>query len=167
MGAHRAAVQAQDVSVHVAWCAVLAALMALPARSGAAPPGVPGADRAAIEKLEQRWIADIAQGDRDDLATILADDYRDVDWQGRVRDKNALLAGIHRSADTSQHITELHVRAWGDTAVATGINEVHSRGDDRTVEVAFTDVFARVDGHWRAISSQETVRRPPASGARP
>jgi len=49
---------------------------------------------------------------------------------------------------------------WGDTAIATGINEVRSRSKGWTVEVPFTDVFARIDGHWLAVSSQETVRQP-------
>jgi hypothetical protein len=33
------------------------------------------------------------------------------------------------------------------------------------VEVSFTDVFARIDGNWRAVSSQETLRKPPAASA--
>jgi hypothetical protein len=28
------------------------------------------------------------------------------------------------------------------------------------VEVSFTDVFARIDGRWLAVSSQETLRKP-------
>lgn len=116
-----------------------------------------------VEKLEQRWVADIARGDRDDLATLLANDYRDVDWKGEARDKRTLLAGLHASADTTQHITQLQVRVWGDAAVATGTNEVHSRSKGWTVEVSFTDVFARIDGHWLAVSSQETLRKPSKS----
>jgi len=103
------------------------------------------------------------QGNRDALATILADDYRDIDWHGSIRDKQALLAGTHRSPATSQHITHLDVRVGGETAVATGVNEAHSVGKDWTVKVSFTDVFARIDGHWRAVASQETVRKPSSS----
>jgi hypothetical protein len=140
-------------------------LMGLPCLSSAAPPPqtastTQGAARRSVEELEQRWIADIARGDRDDLATLLAADYRDIDWKGRMRDKPALLAGLHASADTTQHITHLRVRAWGDTAVATGINQVHSHSKGWTVEVPFTDVFAWIGGHWLAVSSQETVRKP-------
>lgn len=145
--------------------ATFVALMALPVWSAAATPPQTASDarsvaQHAVEKLEQRWIADIAHGDRDDLATLLADDYRDIDWKGDVRDKTTLLASLHPSADATQHITHLQVRVWGDTAVATGINEVHSRSKGWTVEVPFTDVFARIDGHWLAVSSQETLRKP-------
>lgn len=143
-------------------------LVALPMLSSAATPSQTASNaqsvaERAVEKLEQRWIADIARGDRDDLAAMLADDYRDIDWKGDSRDKSTLLAGLHPSADTTQGITQLQVRVWGDTAVATGTNEVHSRSKGWTVEVAFTDVFARIDGHWLAVSSQETLRKPPKS----
>ena len=144
---------------------IFGVLAVLPLVSSAATPPQPASNaqntaQRAVAKLEQRWIADIARGDRDDLATLLADDYRDIDWKGDIRDKPTLLAGVHPSADTTQHITHLQVRVWGDTAVATGINEVHSRSKGWTVEVPFTDVFAHVDGHWLAVSSQETVRKP-------
>jgi hypothetical protein len=150
--------------------AVSAATAALPALALAAQPvGVPSAmhgtraDKLAVAQLEHRWIADIASGDRADLATILVHDYRDIDWRGRVRDKEALLASLGKPSGTSQHILALQVRAWGDIAVATGTNEVHSATKGWTAEVSFTDVFARIDGHWRAVASQETLRKP-ASG---
>lgn len=135
--------------------------------AAASPPPATGqsADQRAIAALEQRWVADIAQGNRGDLATMLADDFRDIDWQGHPRDRQAVLAGIHPSTGTTQHITRLDVRVWGDTAVATGVNEVHSDSKGWTVEVSFTDVFARIDGNWRAVSSQETLRKPPAASA--
>ncbi len=118
------------------------------------------ADKAAIAQLEQRWLAAIATGDRSALNTILADDYRDINWAGQVRGKAELIADPDVPANTTRVITHLEVRVWGDTAVATGINQVHSSDKGWTVEVPFTDVFARIDGQWRAVSSQETMRRP-------
>ncbi|HEX5354070.1 MAG TPA: nuclear transport factor 2 family protein [Rhodanobacteraceae bacterium] len=147
----------RDRFVGLAW------LMLLPTTTVAAPPPQAAADGAAVTRLEQRWIADIAGGNRDDLATILADDYRDLDWQGHPRNKVALLAAIGKPRNSTQRITQLDVRVWGNAAVATGINQVQTRSTGRTVEIAFTDVFARIDGHWHAVSSQETVRRPTAS----
>lgn len=143
-------------------CAVLAALPLLSNAATHPPePRPQNADRLAIEALEQRWIADIDAGNRDDLATILADNYRDIDWQGHLRDKQALLDALHKPANATQRVTQLQVRTWGDTAVATGTNEVRSSHKGWAVEVSFTDVFARIDGRWRAVSSQETLRKPP------
>ena len=124
-------------------------------------------DRSDIARLERRWIADIARGDRRDLAAILADDYMDIDWRGHRRDKHALLDALRPDAGRTQRISALQVRTWGDAAVATGTNRVHSSAQGRNVEVSFSDVFACIDGDWRAVSSQETVARPPAGAATP
>lgn len=43
------------------------------------------ADRAAVARLEQRWVADLASANRRDLASTLADDYPDIDWRGDTR----------------------------------------------------------------------------------
>ena len=116
-------------------------------------------DRAAVTQLEQRWLAAVSPGgDRGALDGILADDYVDTDWQGHLRNKADLLAGTTAN-DVSEHVTGMRVRVWGDTAVATGINHVHSGAKGWSVDVAFTDVFSRIDGRWRAVSSQETLRK--------
>jgi len=117
-------------------------------------------DRAAVARLEQRWLAAVSPGgDRRALDGILADDYVDTDWQGHLRNKAALLAGT-TAKDMGEHVTGMRVRVWDDTAIATGINHMHSDTQGWSVDVAFTDVFSRIDGRWRAVSSQETLRKP-------
>lgn len=116
-------------------------------------------DRAAVAQLEQRWLAAVSPGgDRHALDGILADDYVDTDWQGHLRNKSDLLAGT-TAKDVIEHVTGMRVRVWGDTAIATGINHMHSGAKGWSVDVAFTDVFSRIDGRWRAVSSQETLRK--------
>lgn len=138
-----------------------AALAGLPARTCHEATGTAG-----IAALEQRWIADIDRGDRHDLASLLAGDYQDIDWQGRRRGKRVLLAAVQPNPDIHQRIRALQVRAWGDTAVATGSNRVQSRSKGWTVAVSFTDVFACIDGSWRAVSSQETLVKPATRSAK-
>jgi len=129
-------------------------------RTGEAPAGT---DSATIARLEQRWVVAVSPGgDRGTLEQILADDYVDTDWQGHTRNKADLLRAPAAKGATEQ-VTDLHVRTWGDTAVATGINHMHSSAKGWSVDVAFTDVFSRIDGHWRAVSSQETLRKPALS----
>ena len=116
-------------------------------------------DRDAVTQLEQRWLAAVSPGgDRSALNGILADDYIDTDWQGHLRNKADLLTGT-TAKDVSEQVTGMRVRVWGDTAVATGINHMHSGAKGWSVDVAFTDVFSRIDGRWRAVSSQETLRK--------
>jgi len=120
-------------------------------------------DSATIARLEQRWVAAVSPGgDRGMLDEILASDYIDVDWQGHTRSKADLLQASAAKGAT-EHVTGMRVRVWGDTAVATGINHMHSSTKGWSVDVAFTDVFSRIDGHWRAVSSQETLRKPAQS----
>lgn len=129
---------------------------------GAASPAfahTADADKAQIAQLETRWLAAIRTGDRAALAPILADDFIDVSAQGQIRGKAQVIADSAAPAGASQTIVQLNVRVWGDTAVATGVNQVHSPDKGWTVEIPFTDVFARIHGRWRAVSSQETLRR--------
>lgn len=117
-------------------------------------------DSVTVTKLEQRWLAAVSPGgDRGTLKDILADDYVDTDWQGRTRNKADLLGGATQE-DVTERVTGMRVRVWGDTAVATGINHMHSSAKGWSVDVAFTDVFSRTGGRWRAVSSQETLRKP-------
>lgn len=124
------------------------------------------ADRAAVMRLERRWVAALAPGgDRRALADILADDYLDIDWRGRIRHKADLIHAAASPQGALQHVTGLEVRVWGNSAVATGVNIVRVPAKGWTSKVAFTDVFVRRDGRWRAVSSQETLRKAPAAGA--
>lgn len=120
------------------------------------------ADKAQIMQLETRWLAALRTGDRAALEPILADDFIDISAQGQLRSKADVIADSAAPSGTTQTVTRLNIRVWGDTAVATGINEVHSE-KGWTVEVPFTDVFARIHGRWRAVSSQETSRGPKGS----
>lgn len=142
-------------------CLVAAVFVASATAALAAPATT--AEQAAVAKLEQRWLAAVEPGgDRHALESILADDFVDVDWRGQIRHKADLIDAPPGKRGVVQHVTDLHIRVWGDTAVATGINHAHSTARGWTVAVPFTDVFARIDGHWRAVSSQETVRKPAA-----
>lgn len=140
----------------VAAFAMLACASAAFPRAGEA---LPATDSATIVNLEQRWLAAVSPGgDRGTLDAILAEDYIDTDWQGRTRDKADLLKGVTAKGVT-ERVTGMRVRVWGDTAIATGINHMHSAAKGWSVDVAFTDVFSRIDGRWRAVSSQETLRK--------
>ncbi|HET9836337.1 MAG TPA: nuclear transport factor 2 family protein [Rhodanobacteraceae bacterium] len=120
------------------------------------------AGKAQIIALEHRWLDAIRHHDRRALEMILADRFVDINASGRVRDRDEAIAHASAPADTTQTITQIKVRSYGDTAIATGINTVHSRTQGWTVDIAFTDVFVRGDHGWQAVSAQETLRKPDA-----
>ncbi|MGA9343405.1 MAG: nuclear transport factor 2 family protein [Rhodanobacteraceae bacterium] len=119
--------------------------------------------KAQIAELEQRWIDAAVTGDRRALKTILADDFIDVSAKGEIRGKSDVIGHPATSRNVTQSIKDLTVRVWGDTAVATGVNRVHSTDKGWTVEVPFSDTFARIGGQWRAVSAQETLRHSDAA----
>lgn len=135
---------------------LLLALLAAPVLS-AAPAGKQDGP---IAKLEHTWIAAIRHHDTAALARILADDFIDINVHGQTRDKAAAMAASAAPPGTTQTLHDLKVRRYGDSAVANGINVVHSTAKGWTVRVAFTDVFVRRHGTWQAVSAQETLRRP-------
>jgi ketosteroid isomerase-like protein len=144
-----------------AWAAMLAMPAAGTATAAAqdiatqAPAGHSAV--AQIEQVERDWLAALRNDDRAALGRILADDFTDISVHGEVRHKAEAVA--HRVApDTVQHVHDLQVRVYADTAVATGINTVHSRAQGWSVDVAFTDVFVHRHGRWQAVSAQETLR---------
>lgn len=124
-----------------------------------APASGPATDRARIAALEQQWLTAIGRHDRQALEKILAPGFVDINANGQTRDREEAIAHASAPADTTQAIKQLKVRVDGDTAIATGVNEVHSTTKGWTAEVAFTDVFERVGGSWRAVSAQETLRK--------
>lgn len=122
----------------------------------------------AIVRLEHAWLAAARQHDRPALKHILADDFIDTDIHGRTRDKSATVT--HRGAPpgTTQTLQHLKIRRYDDMAIATGTNVVHSKAQGWTARIAFTDVFTRRQGRWRAVSAQETLvhTAPPRSQTR-
>ena len=140
---------------------MLAALSIAALACGAHAAQPNDSDQAQIISLEHRWLSAIRSGDRQALDGILADGFTDIDTNGRTRDRAEAIAHASAPPDTTQKITQLQVRVFGDTAIANGINTVHSQSRGWTVGVAFTDVFVRGHGAWRAVSAQETLRKPP------
>jgi ketosteroid isomerase-like protein len=132
-----------------------------------AAPATPGADRGRIAALEQHWLAAIRNRDHHALESILADGFTDITVTGEKRGRREAIALAVAPADTTQTIIQLDVRVFDNTAIATGINQVHSRTQGWTAEVAFTDVFIREHGDWRAISAQETLRKPAPAATTP
>jgi ketosteroid isomerase-like protein len=139
-----------------------AAALALMAACGAVAASTTVPDRAQIAALEQQWLQAIRHHDRPALEKILGEGFIDINADGRTRGRDEAIAHASAPADTTQAITQLNVRVYGHTAIATGINTVHSTTKGWTVEIAFTDVFVRAEGGWRAISAQETLRKPGA-----
>jgi len=113
-----------------------------------------------LKQMEQDWTTaeinkDIAAFDR-----ILADDWIQIDWEGKTDTKKQWLEFVS-SPDfkiTTARIVEMRMRQFGNVAVVTGVNEEKStiKGKDTSGRYAWTDTYANRDGRWKAVASQVT-----------
>ncbi|MGH8278904.1 MAG: nuclear transport factor 2 family protein [Gammaproteobacteria bacterium] len=137
----------------------VALLLALSSSAATAAQAAPAAPQ--LLKLEQAWIRALTEHDSVFLNRLLADNFIDVSWKGRLRNKTDMLEDLKKSKPTTQILSDLKVRTFSDTAIVTGLNTITGKDTARIAQLRFTDVFVRQAGDWHAVSSQETlVSRP-------
>jgi len=114
-------------------------------------------DTAELIALEHRWLQAIQQHDTAFLNSLLDDSFVDTAPDGHLRSKQDVLAGPVAQNVESEKLEDLAVHLHGDVAVVTGINVVTGKGKSYVATVHFTDVFQKIQGHWKAIAAQEDV----------
>ena len=87
-----------------------------------------------IKESESQWAESVANGDASVVERILADDFLGVDPDGNLYEKAKMVADTREAPKEfiSNHLNDVKVRFFGDTAVAQG-NESWVR---RTVHAA-------------------------------
>jgi ketosteroid isomerase-like protein len=113
-----------------------------------------------LKKLETDRAAAVVKGDVATLDKQTADDYVLISMNGRMSDKSQMLDGFKsgQSKLTSNDLSDLKVRVYGDAAVVTGKADVKGTlgGQDATGQVLFTRVYVKKGGHWQSVSFQQT-----------
>lgn len=117
---------------------------------------------AAITQMENDSVkADLA-GDSSFIEKNYADDFTGGFSGGRWETKESLLADAKDTANnkmTSEQISDLKVRVYGDTAIATYKDSYDAmiRGEHRVKTVLSTDVFVRQHGIWKEVANHSSV----------
>jgi hypothetical protein len=117
---------------------------------------------AAITQMENDSVkADLA-GDSSFMEKNYADDFTGGFSGGRWETKESLLADAKDTANnkmTSEQISDLKVRVYGDTAIATYKDSYDAmiRGEHRVKTVLSTDVFVRQHGIWKEVANHSSV----------
>jgi ketosteroid isomerase-like protein len=137
----------------------------------------PAPDRAADEKTikdgEAAWAEAVALGDTATVGRLLADDYRGVAPDGSTTDKKSELEDTPSgpSRFVSNQLVEVHVRFYGDTAVAQGSDVWEKRdGEPRRGRYVWTDTWVKRGGHWQVVAGEDLVvadATPPATAPTP
>ena len=116
------------------------------------------ADVTAVSNLEKDAVkADLA-GDRGFYQSVLAEDWTRGDSDGTYFTKATLLnlmADNNSIKTSSEEISELKVRVYGNTAIATykDTYDLLIKGQRRAHSIIVTDTFIRMDGEWKQVAS--------------
>jgi ketosteroid isomerase-like protein len=112
----------------------------------------------AISDLESDGVkADLA-GDPDFYQKVLVEDWTRGDSDGTYYTKADLLglmADTKNITTNSEKVSELKVRVYGDTAVATykDTYDILIKGQHRSHTIIATDTFVKMGSEWKQVAS--------------
>jgi ketosteroid isomerase-like protein len=112
----------------------------------------------AISNLENDAVkADLA-GDADFYQKVLAEDWTRGDSDGTFYTKAEVMKLMADAKDfktNSEKLSELKVRVYGNTAVATykDTYDIQFKGEHRSHTIIATDTFVKMDGEWKQVAS--------------
>lgn len=146
--------------------AVLALVVAVSASSAAAfgQTNSSTADAAAVATITQMENssvkADMA-GDSSFVEKNYAENFTGGSSWGNWETKQSILADMKDSKNNktnSEAISEVSVRVYGDTAIATYKSTYDSlyHGDRRARTILSTDTFVRQNGSWKQVASHSS-----------
>lgn len=138
----------------------IAAILSLLMTVSLAAQSSGGSTEEQLEKIENDRAQAVVKGDVAALDKMTSDDYTIIDRTGRLRDKQTTMAGI-KSGEikiTSNKLSDLKVRVYGDTAVITGRSDTEGtiNGAPSNGAVRFTRVYVKKDGQWQSVAFQQT-----------
>lgn len=120
----------------------------------------------AVTKLEQEWFKIQIARDWDKLRQLLGDDFQLIESDGRLGDRDSMIAGYKEEAPSVVTIgmTLLVSHAVSnDTVVATGLDDISLRQRDGSVShryERFTDVWILRNNQWVCVAEQITLAHP-------
>ncbi|NWD77315.1 nuclear transport factor 2 family protein [Pseudomonas gingeri] len=117
-----------------------------------------------IAQLENDAVkADLA-GDAAFYQKVLAEDWTRGDSDGTFYTKAQIVGLMGNPAHfkaNSEQLSELKVRVYGNTAIATykGTYDMLIMGELRAHAIIATDTFVKTDGQWKQVASHGAVTK--------
>jgi ketosteroid isomerase-like protein len=117
---------------------------------------ISASDLEVLTSLNRDYIRSVQNGDVRRFDEILAADFRCSNPDGSLVDRSGFLAQTARPVTISSLAAhDVEIRLFGDVAV------IHARtsytmGDGRAGAGRYTDVWARQNGEWLAVSAHVT-----------
>jgi hypothetical protein len=120
----------------------------------------------AVTKLEQEWFKIQLAHDWDKLRQLLGDDFQLIESDGRLGDRDSMLAGYKEEAPSVATISMTLLVSHAvsnDTVVATGLDDISLRQRDGSIShryERFTDVWILRNNQWVCVAEQITLAHP-------
>jgi ketosteroid isomerase-like protein len=113
-----------------------------------------------LKKLETDRAAAAVKGDVAVLEKGTSDDYTFINMNGQMSDKSQMVDAFKSGQTklTSDEVSEMKVRVYGNTAVVTGKAAIKGtlRGQDATGQIMFTRVWVKKGVNWQSVAFQQT-----------
>ncbi len=116
-----------------------------------------GPEVEAVAKMNENYFRSWREYDMDWYRQNLAEHFVLIAGDGSVIDKKGFVSfPSQRESIQEAHFEDLIVRVYpGGTAVVTANTVVNWKNGKQTA-TRYTDVYARIDGQWKAVSAQLT-----------
>ena len=119
------------------------------------PAGQPK-NEAALVEIEKTWARALDAHDADTLSCILADEFDDVDANGKLNDRDTVLAKVGTSHAVQHQLSDLHAHVHGDFGYIRGVADgIDSQG--KGARVRFTDIYVFREGRWQCVAGHESL----------
>lgn len=133
-------------------------------RARAGTPAPPNAAQVAeLTRLSDAWDKAIVAKNTAAIADNMADDFRQISSNGDVANKQEFIDGLTAAGVSIDpySVEDFSVRIYGDVALLSGTTRMTGREDGKEFKThyRYTDVYRRVNGHWKVCSVQ-TSRMP-------
>lgn len=111
-----------------------------------------------IVESERQWAESVATDETSAIERILADDFVGVSPEGDQYNKKKMVTDTRTAPETfvSNHLNQVKVRFFGDTAVAQGNESWEQRkGQPRYGRFVWTDTWIRRNGQWQIVAAED------------
>lgn len=125
-----------------------------------AAPASAAADIARLTELSNAWDKAIVAKDRAAVAGNMGEDFRIIDGQGNIGDKQQFVADIldPRLSIDPYTVEDFDVRLYGDMALLSGRTRMTGRNDGKAfvAHYRYIDIYVKRRGAWQIVSVQIT-----------
>jgi ketosteroid isomerase-like protein len=139
---------------------VVAGLLALGLFTGRAQDTDQAKAERYIKQGESQWAEADSKADIAAVERILADDFAGVAPDGTFYDKAEEIKNAREDNGNTlfNHVNEIKVRFFGDTAVAQGSETWERRaGEPKKGSYIWTDTWVKRNGKWQIVAAEDLL----------